>query len=60
MESVNDEVSGSFLLSSTSASDSSSCTELSGKQFTSNGGEGQTKLLRASLLDERMEEVGCG
>lgn len=52
MEMVSDEVSGSFLLSSASASDSSSCTELSGQHFTSNGAVGQTKLLSATLLDK--------
>lgn len=55
-----DEVNVSFLSSSTSASEPSSCSELAAQLFPSNGEEGYTKLLRATLSDRGMEQVGGG
>lgn len=55
MEVVRDEVSASFLSSSISASDPSCCSELSVHWAT-----GDAKLLRATLLERGMEEVGNG
>lgn len=53
-----------FFLSSTQdpppASDPSSRSELSAHRSSSNGAEGYTKLLRAALLDQGVEEVGSG
>lgn len=60
MEVVRDEVSGSFLPSSISASDPSSCSELSARRFASKWAEGKDKLLKATFVDEGMEEVGRG
>lgn len=60
MEVVRDEVSGCFMPSCTLPSDPSSCCELSAHRWASNGGGGQDKLLKATLLDEGMEGAGSG
>lgn len=58
MEVVRHEVSGSFLLSSTSASDPWSCSELLAQPVASDGAKGSNKLLKASLLDQGGDEAG--
>lgn len=60
MDVVRDEDNAFFLSSSTSASDPSSRSELSAHCSSWNRGEGHAKLLRAAMLDQGVEEVGCG
>lgn len=52
MEVVRDEVRTSFLFSSTSASDPSSCSELSAHRA-----RGEARLLRAAAVERGVEEV---
>lgn len=59
MEVVRYEVSASFLFS-TSVSDPSSCCELFAHRLSSSQVEGYAKLLRATMLDQGIKEVGDG
>lgn len=58
MDVVRDEVNAFFLPSSMSASGPSSCSELPVHRSSSSMAEGYAKLLRATLLDQGVEEVG--